>query len=144
MRQVGKLKGRLDLRSSAGKSLGHVTRFLRNRARLPEQRRIFRPLLLKIQRGQRTVVPDNGQRLRSFLRRPEFSATTATPAATATTCRTPATAFAGAASNDFIFPPNTGDRTITAVSMPGTRTSMPNWAWPVTFARESTRCAFSR
>ena len=83
------------------------------------------------------------------------SATTATPAAqpaaqaplvpvqglasSATTARTPGIALALLASNDFSVPPNTGQRSIEAMSMPGTFTSMPNTALPSTLAGVSSR-----
>jgi len=83
------------------------------------------------------------------------SATTATPAAQpaahapvvpvqglgsrATTARTPGTALALVASYDLSVPPNTGQRSIDATSMPGTFTSMPNTALPSTLAGVSSR-----
>ena len=70
------------------------------------------------------------------------SATTATPpadfaaafAGISNTSRTPRTALARVASKLFGLPPNTGQRAITAYSIPGTRTSRPNPALPSTFA----------
>src|SRR5690349_14791702 len=83
------------------------------------------------------------------------SATTATPAAhpaahapvvpvqglgsSATTARTPGTAFALVASYDLRVPPNTGQRSIDATSIPGTFTSMPKTALPSTLAGVSSR-----
>src|SRR5438874_5114737 len=52
-------------------------------------------------------------------------ATTATPLLTCTTCLTPGTAFAAVASRDCTLPLKTGQRSIEAMSMPGTFTSMP-------------------
>jgi len=66
-------------------------------------------------------------------------ATTARPVGICTTCSTPATDFASAASNDLTLPPNTGERATSAVRKPGKRTSMPNCAFPVTFSGESSR-----
>ena len=56
-----------------------------------------------------------------------------------TTLRTPGIALAAVASNDLTLPPNTGERATTAVSSPGKRTSMPNWARPVIFSGVSRR-----
>ena len=58
---------------------------------------------------------------------------------TCTTLRTPGTAFASVASNDFTLPPKTGGRATTAVSRPGNCTSMPNCARPVIFSGVSRR-----
>src|SRR6266700_704005 len=57
----------------------------------------------------------------------------------ATTARTPGTALALVASYDLSVPPNTGQRSIDATSMPGTFTSMPNTALPSTLAGVSSR-----
>src|SRR5881296_3846950 len=67
------------------------------------------------------------------------SATTATPLEIWTTCRTPGTAFAFVASKRATLPPNTGQRAITATSIPGTFTSIPNWALPSTLGGVSRR-----
>ena len=69
----------------------------------------------------------------------KWSATTATPLGTCTTLRTPGTALAAVASNDFTLPPNTGARATTAVSRPSNCTSMPNCARPVIFSGVSRR-----
>ncbi len=53
--------------------------------------------------------------------------------------RTPGTALAARASKDLTVAPNTGGRATTAVSRPGKRTSMPNWARPVVFSGVSKR-----
>ena len=76
---------------------------------------------------------------RPFLAAQYPSATTAIPVETCTTCRTPGTAFALVASNVPTFPPNTGERAITATSIPGVLTSMPNWALPSTLGGVSSR-----
>src|SRR5437879_9328160 len=67
------------------------------------------------------------------------SATTATPVEIWTTCRTPGTAFALVASKRATLPPNTGQRAMTATSIPGTLTSIPNWALPSTLGGVSRR-----
>ena len=61
------------------------------------------------------------------------------PLGTCTTCSTPFTAFAFAASNDFTFAPKTGARATSAVRRPGSRASMPNFALPVIFSGVSSR-----
>ena len=61
------------------------------------------------------------------------------PVLICTTCFTPGTAFALSALNDAGLPPNTGQRTTRATSMPGRLTSMPNSAVPFTFAGTSRR-----
>jgi len=86
--------------------------------------------------------------LRPCIAAQELSATTAMPPAVnapvstrsiSNTWRTPGTALALVASNDFIFPPNTGQRATTAYCIPGTRESMPNFAVPLVFATPSNR-----
>ena len=67
------------------------------------------------------------------------SATTAIPRGVDTTSTTPFTAFALAASNDFNVAPNSGGWIITAVSMPGSFTSIVNCSRPVDFSRLSIR-----
>ena len=67
------------------------------------------------------------------------SASTATPCGIRTTCFTPGMAFAAASSTDTIVAPGTGACTMTAVSSPGTLTSMPNPALPSTLAGVSMR-----
>jgi len=62
-----------------------------------------------------------------------------TPFGVFTTCFTPATAFVALSSWRRGVPPGTGHRTTTAVSAPGTFTSMPNCARPVALARASRR-----
>jgi hypothetical protein len=52
---------------------------------------------------------------------------------------TPGTAFAAAASKLATLPPNTGQRSATAYSMPGSRTSIPNVARPFAFGGASRR-----
>src|SRR6266436_3510387 len=66
------------------------------------------------------------------------SATTATPLVTWTTFFTPLMRLVAVASNDFTLPPKTGHRSIDAMSMPGTATSMPNTADPLTLSGVST------
>jgi hypothetical protein len=66
-------------------------------------------------------------------------ATTATPDGTGTTCVTPFTCRAGPASNDFTVAPKRGGRAISAVSIPGSLTSIVNCADPSVLARPSTR-----
>ncbi len=61
------------------------------------------------------------------------------PVGTCTTCSTPGIPFAFAASKDRTLPPKVGARATTAVRSPGNLTSIPNFAWPVTFSRESRR-----
>src|SRR5205823_12113747 len=61
-------------------------------------------------------------------------AMTATPDGTCTTCSTPLTDLALLASNDFTFPPKTGDLATSAVRRSGMRTSIPNCAFPVIFS----------
>ena len=56
-----------------------------------------------------------------------------------TTCFTPGTAFALSALKLATLPPNTGQRTTRAMSMPGSFTSMPNTAVPLTFSGMSSR-----
>jgi hypothetical protein len=60
------------------------------------------------------------------------SATTATPFVTSTTSFTPLIRLAAVASKDLTLPPKTGQRSIEAISMPGTTTSMPKTAEPLT------------
>ncbi len=67
------------------------------------------------------------------------SASTATPCGICTTCRTPGMALAAASSTDTTFAPGTGACAITAVSKPGSFTSMPKPALPLTFAGVSMR-----
>src|SRR5258708_4040572 len=78
----------------------------------------------------------------------ELSASTTTPPAVnapsptgsmGNTSRTPGTCFALAASNFASLPPKTGQRAITAYSMPGMRESIPNFAPPVDLAAASKR-----
>src|ERR1051325_3413858 len=85
----------------------------------------------------------------------KLSATTATPAAhpaahppfgpiqelgsSSTTWRTPGNALAAAAFTLLILPPSIGARSIEATSMPGTFTSIPNWALPSTLDGVSSR-----
>src|ERR1035438_7337519 len=78
------------------------------------------------------------------LSRPTFagqkrSAITATPVGTWNTALTPGTRWASVASKLLTFPPKTGDRAITAVIIPGTTTSRPNWAVPLVFGGVSNR-----
>jgi hypothetical protein len=68
-----------------------------------------------------------------------FSASTATPAGTATTSTTPLIALAAAASNDFTVAPNRSGRLISAVSRPGRLTSRAKTVRPVVLSAESTR-----
>ena len=78
--------------------------------------------------------------LRPFSAVQKLSATTATPFVTCTTCLTPGTAFAAVASKLFTLPPaGTGGRSIEAISMPGTLTSVPYTAAPFTFTGTSSR-----
>jgi hypothetical protein len=67
------------------------------------------------------------------------SATTATPRGVCTTSTTPGIAFAAAASNDAAFAPNRGGWIITAVSMPGSLTSIVNGWLPSVFEGPSKR-----
>jgi hypothetical protein len=67
------------------------------------------------------------------------SATTATPFETWTTCRTPLTARAAVGSKLFTLPPATGHRSMDATSIPGTCTSIPKMARPVTLSGVSRR-----
>ena len=67
------------------------------------------------------------------------SAKTATPLDTGSTFFTPGTLRAAEASKDFSLPPNTGQRSMLATSMPGSRRSEANWARPVTKSGPSTR-----
>ena len=53
------------------------------------------------------------------------SPTTATPFETCTTCLTPRIRLAAVPSKLLTLPPKTGQRSIEAMSMPGTWTSMP-------------------
>ena len=66
-----------------------------------------------------------------------FSATTATPRGVCTTSTTPLTALAFAASKAATAAPNSGGWIITAVSMPGSFTSMVKSCLPVDFGRLS-------
>src|SRR5436853_574470 len=59
----------------------------------------------------------------------------------ATTARTPGSASALAPSYRFSMPPNTGHRSIDAISISGTVTSIPNTALPSTLAGVSSRGA---
>ena len=70
------------------------------------------------------------------------SATTAIPRGVETTSTTPFTAFALAPSNDFSVAPNSGGWIITAVSIPGSFTSIVNCSRPVDFSRLSIRGRF--
>src|ERR1700730_4057048 len=63
---------------------------------------------------------------------PEVNAPSPT-ASMVITSRTPGTALVLVASNLATLPPNTGQRAMTAYSMPGMRESMPNFAAPVDF-----------
>jgi hypothetical protein len=66
-------------------------------------------------------------------------ASTATPDGIRMTSTIPGIAFTGGASNDFTVPPGTGQRTMAATSIPGSRTSIPNTPLPSTLGRGSTR-----
>ena len=91
---------------------------------------------------QRAVAPSSHSIFRAFFpwnAAHVFSATTATPLEIWTTRCTPRTARAGAASKLFTRPPNTGQRATAAYTMPGTRTSQPKTAWPLTLSGVSTR-----
>ena len=66
-------------------------------------------------------------------------ATTATPRGISTTSTTPGTARAGVASKDFTLPPKAGGCVTTAVSMPGSCTSMVKVCVPLVLASESRR-----
>jgi len=66
-------------------------------------------------------------------------ATTATPSATCTTSVTPLIALVALASNEISLAPNAGGRSMTAVSKPGSFTSIVYVALPVHLASESTR-----
>ena len=68
-----------------------------------------------------------------------LSAITATPFEICTTFLTPGTAFAFVASKLATLPPNTGQRSSAAYSMPGRRTSSPNPLEPLNFAGVSRR-----
>ena len=57
-----------------------------------------------------------------------------------TTCRTPGIPLVRVASKLRTLPPNTGERSTLAMSMPGMRTSMPNCAVPFTLDGVSRRC----
>jgi hypothetical protein len=61
---------------------------------------------------------------RPFIADQVSRASTATPCGICTTSTTPLTALAAAASKVFTVPPKRGERAITAVSMPGRRTSI--------------------
>jgi hypothetical protein len=65
--------------------------------------------------------------------------TTATPLGIGTTSTTPGRRSAGSLSNVLTWPPNTGLCFTAAYSIPGTRTSMPKTAVPLSFAGISTR-----
>ena len=78
------------------------------------------------------------------LSRPVFagqkpSAITATPDGICSTAFTPRSLRAPVASNFFTFPPKTGGRATTAVSIPGRCTSRPNCAAPFAFDGVSNR-----
>ena len=62
------------------------------------------------------------------------SPTTATPRGICTTCRTPATARALSALKLLTLPPKTGGRATSATSIPGSWTSSPKTALPLTFS----------
>ena len=68
-----------------------------------------------------------------------LSAITATPFEICTTFLTPGTAIAFVASKLATLPPNTGQRSSEAYSIPGRRTSSPNPMEPLTFAGVSRR-----
>ena len=65
------------------------------------------------------------------------SATTATPRGVSTTSTTPGSALAAAASNDLTLAPNFGGWIITAVSIPGSFTSMVKGWVPLVFGARS-------
>src|SRR5262245_63126327 len=67
------------------------------------------------------------------------SAITATPLVTWTTFFTPLMRLAAVASNDLTLPPNTGQRSMEAMNIPGTTTSMPYTAEPFTLIGVSRR-----
>jgi hypothetical protein len=69
----------------------------------------------------------------------ELSATTAMPRGTRTTSTTPLTFFAFDASNDLTVAPKIGGNNIEANFIPGTRTSMPYFAVPLTLSGVSMR-----
>ena len=64
---------------------------------------------------------------------------TATPDGISNTSTTPGTAFDFCALKLFSFPPNTGERAMRAVSMPGMLTSRPKSALPSVFSGVSSR-----
>ena len=66
---------------------------------------------------------------------------TATALSSLATWRTPGTASAAASSNEASVPPNTGDAATVATFMPGTFTSMPYIAVPLTLPATSRRLA---
>ena len=68
---------------------------------------------------------------RPFLADQKSFASTATPFWIATTSTTPATAFAPVASKDLTVVPKRGGWATRAVSMPGSFTSLVNWALPL-------------
>src|SRR5690242_16612430 len=68
-----------------------------------------------------------------------LSAITATPFEICTTFFTPGTAMAFEPSKLATLPPNTGQRSSEAYSIPGRRTSRPNPAEPLTFSGVSRR-----
>ena len=76
---------------------------------------------------------------RALRARHQLFATTATPSGICTTSITPGIAFAAAESTLFTVPPITGHCASEAYTMPGSFTSMPNSAVPLTLAGESRR-----
>ena len=70
-----------------------------------------------------------------------FPAMTVTASSNRTTCCTPGIAFAFESSTLASLPPNTGDTATEANLIPGSCTSMPNLAVPLTFSGESSRFA---
>ena len=91
---------------------------------------------------QRAVAPSSHSTFSAFF--PSNAAhvpvaTTATPLEIWTTCCTPGTASAVAGSKVFTRPPNTGQRATAACTMPGTRTSTPKIAAPLTLSGVSSR-----